>query len=291
MFNSTNSEPDSSQAENKNYDNSGEYISDSKTSLSSSVDCSEIVDVKIPKIIMQTWKDHNIPDKWKCSPISIKKHMPDWKYVLMTDEDNRNFVKKHFPDFLPYYDNFPHAIQKSDAFRYCWLYVRGGIYMDLDFEVLHPLDSFFTSDIEVYLVNSSNVGSYLTNSIMASKPGCKLWLECIEAMKQKLPFYYAGKHLLVMNSTGPIMLTHTVHKSKIVYAMLPVKLILPCSICNIKCRTKGAYLRQLEGSSWITYDTKFYNFFLCNYKQLLIAIGLILLVILIALIVQWMEWI
>jgi len=126
---------------------------------------------------------------------------------------------------------------------------------------------------------------------MASKPGCKLWLECIEAMKKPLPFFCVGKHLVVMNSTVPIMLTYTVQRSKIVYGMLPVKLILPCSICNITCRTEGAYMRQLEGSSWVTYDTKFYNFFMCNYRQLLIAVGLILLVILIALLVQWCGWV
>ena len=163
--------------------------------------------------------------------------------------------------------------------------------MDLDFEVLKPLDSLFTNDNEVYLVNSSNIGSYLTNSFMASKPRCKLWLDCIEAMKKKLPFYCMGKHLTVMNSTGPIMLTHVVNKAKIVYGMLPVRLILPCSVCNIKCYSKGAYLKQLEGSSWIAYDTKIYNFFMCNYKQLLIAIALIFLVILISLMLQWCDWV
>lgn len=254
--------------------------------------------VKIPKIIMQTWKDKNIPEKWKSSPLSIKKYLPDWKYVLMTDEDNRNFVKKHFPNFLKYYDGFPHNIMRADAIRYCFLYVFGGLYMDLDFEILppprnhkgpHPINSLFTSDNEVYLVSSSNVGSYLTNSFMASKPGCKLWLDAIEYMKKPVPYYYIGKHLTVMHQTGSFMLSSVAKNSKIVYGNLPVKLILPCSVCNIKCRTKGAYLKQLEGSSWITYDTKCYNFFMCNYKQLIIAVALILFVILIALLIQWFN--
>jgi len=240
-------------------------------------------EVKIPKIIMQTWKDKNIPDKWKCSPESIKKHMPDWKYVLMTDKDNREFVKKHFPDFLPYYDAFPYPIMRADAIRYMWLYINGGLYLDLDFEVLKPLDGLFTIDAEAYLVNSSNVGSYLTNSFMASKPRCKLWLEVIEAMKKELPFYCVGKHLVVMNQSGPVLFTHTVRNSGVVYGALPVKYILPCSICNIKCKPqKGAYVRQLEGSSWNGFDTKFFNFFMCNYRELIIAIVLILLVLLIS---------
>jgi len=286
MFNSSNFETGSLTVKSK-------YYMDSIDNSSSETFTSEYEvrpEVKIPKIIMQTWVDENIPKKWAISPKSIKRMMPDWEYVLMTDKDNRRFVKKHFPDFLPYYDSFPHNIQRADAIRYMWLYVNGGIYIDLDFEVQYPLDELFINDIEVYFVTSSNLSSYLTNSIMASKPGCKLWLDVIEAMKKPLPYYCIGKHFTVMNSTGPVMLTHTVRRSKIVYGMLPVKLVLPCSVCNITCRTEGAYLRQLEGSSWITYDTKFYNFFMCNYKQLLIAVGLIILVVLIALLFHWLEW-
>lgn len=247
--------------------------------------------VKIPKIIMQTWKNRNVPDKWKCSPESIKKHMPGWKYVLMTDTDNRRFVKKYFPDFLKYYDAFPYGIQRADAIRYMWLYVYGGIYMDLDFEMLHPLDHLFTSGAEVYLVNSGNVGSCITNSFMASKPGCKLWLEMIEAMKNpELSWYHMGKHMCVMNTTGPLMLNYVAKNSKIVYSVLPGKLIMPCSVCNISCDVGDAYMRPLEGSSWISYDTQFYNFFLCNWKPLVVMIVLLLLVILFSLLFQWLEW-
>ena len=49
--------------------------------------------VVIPKIIMQTWKNTQVPDHWKRSPESIKQHMSDWQYVLMTDDDNRKFVE------------------------------------------------------------------------------------------------------------------------------------------------------------------------------------------------------
>ena len=245
-------------------------------------------EVKIPKIIMQTWKTKDVPDKWKVSPKSIKRMMPDWKYVLMTDEDNRKFVKKHFPDFLPYYDDFPHGIQRCDAIRYMWLFVNGGIYMDLDYEMLHPLDELFIIDSEAYLVSSSNVGAYITNSFMASKPGCKLWLEMIEAMKKPLPWYYLGKHVQVMNTAGPIQLTHVAKNSSVVYSLLPGKLLIPCSICNIgKCKSKGAYLKQLEGSSWVSYDTKFYNFFLCQYRQIITFVVFLLILILVVIFIIW----
>ena len=130
--------------------------------------------IKIPKIIMQTWKTQNVPLHWRASQESIQRLMPDWQYVLMTDKDNREFVKTHFPDFLPYYDRFEYPIQRADAVRYCWLAIHGGIYLDLDIELLKPLDPLFTSDNDVYLVSSGELSSHITNSFMASKPGVQL---------------------------------------------------------------------------------------------------------------------
>lgn len=273
------------QTDSNDNDSSGDYF---YSSICVS-ECEGRKHVTIPKIIMQTWKDNNIPKKWKVSPLSIRKHMPSWKYVLMTDKDNRNFVKKHFPDFLKYYDRFPHNIQRADAIRYMWLYVHGGLYIDLDYEMLHPLDELFTGGAEIYLVNSGNIGSYITNSLMASKPGCTVWLDMIESMKKKAEWYYMGKHMEVMNTTGPIMLNHVVKNSNIPYTLLPSKLVMPCSVCNLKCDTKNAYLRPLEGSSWIAFDTKIYNFFMCKWRKVCMFLVFLIILILILIFIYWLD--
>lgn len=233
----------------------------------------------IPKIIMQTWKNHNIPDKWSTSPESIKKYMSDWEYVLMTDSDNLEFVTKHFPNFLPYYKAFPYNIQRADAIRYLWLYVNGGLYLDLDIEITHDLTELFSGNNELYLVSSGNVGSCITNSFMASKPGCKIWLEMIEQMKKTLPWWCIGKHMKVMNSTGPVALNSVVKNSNISYHSLATKLVMPCSVCDSKCDTKDAWLKPLEGSSWVSYDTKFLNFWLCHWKKIVIVIICVLIIL------------
>lgn len=240
--------------------------------------------VKIPKIIMQTWKNNNIPEKWKKSPESIAKIMPDWNYVLMTDHDNREFVKLHFPDFLSYYDSFTYNIQRADAIRYMWLYVHGGLYIDLDYEILKPLDELFQQDSDLYLVASGNIGGYITNSFMAAKPKCTLWLDILERMKHNAPWYAFGKHLYVMSTTGPIMLTDTVRNTNTAFTMLPRVKITPCSVCNIHCVADDAYVKQLPGSSWITYDTQIYTFFMCHWRKVILGILLIILILFILII-------
>ena len=80
----------------------------------------------IPKIIHQTWKTHDIPEKWKESPESIEKHYPDHMYILWSDDDLRNLIKTKFEWFLETYDNYKYDIQRVDASRYFFLYEYGG---------------------------------------------------------------------------------------------------------------------------------------------------------------------
>ena len=243
--------------------------------------------VKIPKIIMQTWKNNEIPDHWKESPKSIRDHMPDWTYILMTDEDGFKFCGKYFPDFLSYYENFPHPIQRADAIRYMFLYIYGGLYMDLDIVIEKPLDPLFYSESELYLCPSGNIGSCLTNSFMASKPGCKFWLKMIEHMKQPTSWWMMGKHMTVMNTTGPVGLNYVVKNEGYQYLALPSKDVMPCSVCNIEhCKIGNAYLKPLVGSSWIGYDTRVMNYFLCNWKEVVIAVIIIIILLVIYLIIR-----
>ena len=223
----------------------------------------------IPKVIMQTWKTKQVPEKWEVSPKSIQKHMPKWKYVLMTDVDNRKFVEKHFPDFLPYYDGFPHAIQRADAVRYCWLYVNGGLYMDLDYEILKPLDPLFKDGHDLYIIPSSNLETYPTNSIMASQKKNPFWLEVIEHMKKPLPFWCFDKHLTVIMSTGPGAVWSVLRKKQHKYFMMQQEDLSPCSVCDSKCDNLSvSYVRPLEGMSWVNPITHVYVFFLCNWQKL-----------------------
>lgn len=249
--------------------------------------------VNIPKRIFQTWKNTQVPEHWKSSPASIKKHMPDWEYYLVTDEEMDQIVKIHFPDFYPIWKAFPYPIQRVDAWRYCMLYLYGGIYLDLDFELLQPLDQLFTSDNQVYLVNSGNLSSVYTNAFLASQPGAPIWLEMIEYMKNPtaLKWYHnVSKHLKIMYSTGPLALDYVARRSKTTIGVLPTVLITPCNVCKLsRCKAmKNAWVRQLEGNSWHSWDSTLYNFCFCNWKIILPV--LILFVVILLIIWLWMFY-
>ena len=164
------------------------------------------------------------------------------------------------------------------------------VYMDLDFTILKPLDELFNNDkADAYFVASGNIGSTLTNSFMAGKPGAKVFYECVEDMMirgLRPPNWAYGKHLIVMTTTGPIMIDRIAKSGKNSYINLPGKLFMPCSSCNINCEVDDhAYLKPLKGGSWNGLDSKIYNACMCNWKP--ISTVLLIIIILIILLVIW----
>lgn len=247
---------------------------------------------KIPRIVMRTWKTKNIPDHWKNGTISISTHLKDWKHVLMTDIDNRNFVKTHFPMFLSCYDSFPYSIQRADAIRYMWLYINGGVYMDLDFEILRPLDSLFSDGNDLYVVKSYYLKNVYTNSFIACRPGLQVMLDCLEEMKKDIPSWCVGKHLTVVHSTGPMMFTRAIVESKLksnydyVIGDLDPDIMMACynlssSNGGQTCLVPdGAYCKILGGTSWSGMDTECLSFAF-HKRYFIITVIVIIIVVLI----------
>lgn len=230
---------------------------------------------------MQTWKTTNLPERWQPSQDSIKKHMKNWEYHLMTDEDNRNFVIKYFPQYLSVYDNFTYPIQRVDMIRPMWLYIHGGVYMDLDYVINKSFEELFNNGADLYFVPSANTSMYFTNSFMASVPNHPFWLEYLNHMTKEAPSWALTKHFFVMTTTGPIGLSNTLSNTQYVYSILPQKKLIPCDVCDIgSC--KGGYLKTIEGQSWNGWDSLSLNFIYCNWKTILLAI-----IIAIFLVVLW----
>jgi mannosyltransferase OCH1-like enzyme len=95
---------------------------------------------KIPKIIIQTWKNHNLPEHYYKYIESIHKYNPTYTYLYFTDNDIINFLQNNYPNYYDTYLKLPVMIQKIDFFRYIAIYHYGGIYLDIDIECLKSFD-------------------------------------------------------------------------------------------------------------------------------------------------------
>jgi mannosyltransferase OCH1-like enzyme len=54
----------------------------------------------IPRILHQTWKTREVPERFRGYVASWRRHHPDWEYRLWTDADNDDFIRTRYPDFL-----------------------------------------------------------------------------------------------------------------------------------------------------------------------------------------------
>lgn len=112
--------------------------------------------MNIPKTIMQTYssKENLTPEMYN-NIASWKKTNPDWNYEIFYDEDCRYFLKENFnTNVLEAFNKINSGAGKADLFRYCYLYIKGGVYVDMDNIPLVPLNSLIQETDEFLSVLS-----------------------------------------------------------------------------------------------------------------------------------------
>jgi hypothetical protein len=186
----------------------------------------------IPRTIHQTWKHAQVPAGLLGLQRSWRLHNHGWDYRLWTDASARDFVAQHYPDFLPVYDGYDRSIKRVDAVRYLWMHRVGGVYADLDFECLRPLDELVAGGgVVLGLEPAEHVGEWVKqhgirrivgNAFLASAPGEPFW----DYLRERLVEHRHVEDPLL--ATGPFFLTHalaeysrahevTVYDSEILY--------------------------------------------------------------------------
>ena len=178
----------------------------------------------IPKFIHQTWKTNEIPKKWIPFVNKVQKLNPEWKYKLWTDSDNDEFVKNEYPNFYDVFRSFSKGIMRADVIRYLIMYKIGGVYLDLDYEVLQPFD--FGDKIILPLNRSLKYGDAqdeLGNCFFASVPGHSFWYDVITDLRQSPPI--VTDYSQIIEATGPRLLTRIYNKNNYQDIYLPDKLI------------------------------------------------------------------
>jgi len=171
---------------------------------------------KIPRNIFQTWGSKDFSDGFKFLTQSWKEKNLNYAYFLFDDNDCENFIKKNFNEnvYNAYCRIIPGAF-KADLWRYCVLYVYGGVYVDIDTICLDSIDTFLNEDIEfmtpIDLNNCPYYGTYnLFNCFIASRPNHPILLNCIERI-----VYHVENNIVPFSNldfSGPGLLGKSVNK-------------------------------------------------------------------------------
>jgi mannosyltransferase OCH1-like enzyme len=159
---------------------------------------------KIPKVIIQTW-DNAIDESSDLSyPARVLKTMnPDYKYVFFNAEERREFIKNNFnSEVLAAFDKIKPVALKCDLWRYCYLYINGGVYLDIKTFTARPLFSILDRDYEM-LIAIENSGKGLFNGVMAVPPKHLFMKMLIDETVKNIGMEYYGESAL--DITGPNM--------------------------------------------------------------------------------------
>jgi len=136
----------------------------------------------IPRIIHQSWfKDVEEEEHPNLSRIQNSwKSIGGWEYRFYDDDDAARFIREHFPlEFFEAYDALVPGAFKADFFRYCVLFIEGGVWADIDMQLQINLDKF-VSDDDGFIVPRDIGGHALHNALMMSAPGHPILAKALE---------------------------------------------------------------------------------------------------------------
>ena len=148
----------------------------------------------------------------------IKAHNPEFQHFLYDDNMCREFIRDNFPiDVLRAYDLLIPGAYKADLWRYCILYKKGGIYLDIRYA---PFNNFkflnltkkehFVIDLETFeespnFYRSESSGECrIYNALMVTLPGNQKLFYAIEQIVCNVKNKFYGKNSL--EPTGPNLL-------------------------------------------------------------------------------------
>ena len=126
--------------------------------------------VTIPKILFQTNKTSN-----ETYVLDMIKHKLDykWEYEFYNDADVIQFFISNpiydLPDIIQKYNSFKKGAHKADIFRYYYLYVKGGFFMDSDAMLYTNIDSI-VKNYDFVSVNSSCHPGTIFQGILGASP-------------------------------------------------------------------------------------------------------------------------
>lgn len=127
--------------------------------------------LQIPRLLFQTFETDDGPPKMAMARQTWKDLNPDWTLHFHDAEMRREFIGKHYgPEHVAAYDRLTSGAYKADFWRYCALYVHGGVYVDVDAVCRVPLDDVIRPEDRFLSARAGNVPWAIHNGFIACTP-------------------------------------------------------------------------------------------------------------------------
>jgi mannosyltransferase OCH1-like enzyme len=162
----------------------------------------------IPRNIFQCWHTLDLPPKMRENVDLLKRQNPDFVHYLYDDKMCAEFIHTHLGEEILYsFNKLKPGAYKADLWRYCVLYILGGIYLDIKYKCVNGFklneltdQEYFVKD-RLYHLNDEPKKMGIYQALICSLPKNEVLFNCIQKI------VYNVKHNLYNNNdldvTGP----------------------------------------------------------------------------------------
>ena len=166
------------------------------------------IKTKIPRIIHQTFETRVLPSRLLLAVNSWLNRNPEYQYRYYDEGDRRDFIRSHFDNkILQAYDKLIPGAYKADLWRYCAIYIEGGVYVDIKMGALVPLSKIIDSDTDMVFVNDEPDDA-IYNAFFASVPRNPIIHNVIMSVVSNIESEYYG--ISPLYPTGPVAMGKSV---------------------------------------------------------------------------------
>ena len=157
----------------------------------------------IPLNLYTCWHSKDLPPLMQQNYDLLKEQNPEFRHYLYDENDCREFIKENFDlDVLRAYNSLIPCSYKSDLWRFCVLYINGGIYYDIKFSCTNNF-KFIALTEEVHFIRDMQDNCVLTG-LLVTLPKNQILLNCINQIVLNVKNRFYGENPLY--PTGPGLL-------------------------------------------------------------------------------------
>ena len=154
----------------------------------------------IPKILFQT--SIKKPEKYIINNFN-KYITSEWKYIHFVDDEIITFFKENplheFPNIIDKFNSIPTGAHKADLFRYYFLYINGGVFVDSDAMIQTNIEEI-TRDYSFFSVKGITECSGIFQGLIGCCPENEIiYKALIDAYQIDLLSLKENYHLLCIN--------------------------------------------------------------------------------------------
>ena len=121
---------------------------------------------------MQSWKSSDISSHSGQQATRFRESLfefaSDYIYVLWTDEELVAFIKAEYPQYLQFFSSLKVNVKRADIGRYLFIHRFGGIYCDLDIQLLRNVSEVVEGGLRLASPDRFSSSSAATSSYIST---------------------------------------------------------------------------------------------------------------------------